>query len=72
MLGEFLVAGHIFDGEFFPPSDYGVSVRSGLSPIMANMALDGLQNAIYKGLYGFGAIDYANGDMIRSADDVIM
>jgi RNA-directed DNA polymerase len=52
VLLQFLKAGHIFAGEIFPPDDYGISLGSSLSPILGNMALDGMQAAIFEGLHG--------------------
>jgi len=72
VLKEFLKASHVFDGELFTPDTVGISLGSGLSPYLANMTLDGLQNEIYKQLYGYGAIDYGGGDMVRFADDILV
>jgi RNA-directed DNA polymerase len=71
VLLQFLKAGHVFAGEIFPPDDYGISLGSSISPILGNMALDGMQAAIFKGLHGSasGEIDYAEGNLIRFADD---
>lgn len=72
VLQEFLKAGHVFDGEFFPAESHGISLGSGLSPYLANMTLDGLQNVIYQGLYEQGAVDWNGGNMVRFADDIIV
>ena len=73
VLHSFLKAGHIFSGELFPSGDAGISEGSPLSPAVANFTLDGLQKAIYNGIYGrYSDIDYANGAMVRYADDVIV
>ena len=73
VLHAFLKAGHIFDGELFPSGDAGISEGSPLSPDIANFTLDGLQKAIYNGLHGrYSDIDYANGAMVRYADDVLV
>jgi RNA-directed DNA polymerase len=71
VLLQFLKAGHVFHGEIFPPDDYGISLGSSISPILGNMALDGMQAAIFKGIHGAasGEIDYAEGNLIRFADD---
>ncbi|GHV18864.1 group II intron reverse transcriptase/maturase [Clostridia bacterium] len=71
VLLQFLKAGHVFAGEIFPPDDYGISLGSSISPILGNMALDGMQAAIFEGLHGAanGEIDYAEGNLIRFADD---
>lgn len=72
VLSEFLRAGYAFAGELFP-TDSGIGLGMQLSPILANMALDGLQTAIYDALYPDKPdIDYANGNMIRFADDIII
>jgi RNA-directed DNA polymerase len=52
VLREFLKAGHVFNGEIFPPSDFGISLGSSISPILGNMTLDGAQKAIFEGLHG--------------------
>jgi RNA-directed DNA polymerase len=74
ILKEFLKAGHVFGGEIFPPDDFGISLGSSLSPILGNMALDGAQQVIFEGLYGksYGGIDYADGNLIRFADDILI
>jgi RNA-directed DNA polymerase len=71
VLLQFLKAGHVFAGEIFPPDDYGISLGSSLSPILGNMALDGMQAAVFNALHGAasGDIDYAEGNLIRFADD---
>ncbi len=72
VLKEFLTAGYIFDGELFPTDDYGISLGCNISPILGNMTLDGIQKHIYRTLYGDGEPDYANGNLIRFADDCII
>jgi RNA-directed DNA polymerase len=73
VLREFLKAGHVWGGELFPPTDFGISLGSALSPVLGNMTLDGAQSAIYKGLHGRDReIDYAEGNMIRYADDLLI
>jgi len=72
-LREMLKAGHFFKGEFFPVDDIGISLGSPISPIIANMTLDGLQDAIYTGLHGRAYdIDFADGELIRYADDILI
>lgn len=71
VLAETLNAGSIYDGELFPPSEYGISQGASLSPILGNMTLDGLQDAVFKQLFGDKTIDYGDGSMVRYADDVI-
>lgn len=71
VMRQFLSAGYVFGGELFP-TDSGVGIGCSISPIVANMALDGLQNYVYSRLYPEGAeIDYADGNMIRYADDLL-
>ena len=73
VLGEFLRAGHVFAGELFPEEESGISLGANLSPMMANHVLDGLQGYIYKHLYrGIPIRDYANGNLVRFADDIIL
>lgn len=71
VLREFLKAGAVFGGELFP-TDVGISQGTTLSPIIGNMALDGLQKHLYEQLYPDGRIDYAAGDMVRFADDIVI
>lgn len=72
VLREFLSAGYIFAGELFP-TDVGVGVGCALSPIIANMSLNGLQEFIFDHLYPNGMErDYANGNLIRYSDDLIV
>lgn len=71
VLWEFLKAGAAFGGELFP-TEVGISQGATLSPILGNMALDGLQSYLYERLYPNGNIDYAAGDMTRFADDLII
>ena len=71
ILTEFLKAGYFLSGELFP-TDEGVGIGCTLSPIIANMVLDGMQDFVYRKLHGkLEDIDYDNGNMIRYADDII-
>lgn len=73
VLRKFLKSGFFEDDVFFPSADEGITMGSSLSPIIANMTLDGLKNHIYKNLYfDYDSIDYSNGDMIRFADDIVV
>jgi RNA-directed DNA polymerase len=73
VLRQFLKAGHVFGGELFPSDDTGISLGSSLSPILANMTLDGAQQAIFDGLHGNAAsIEYSDGNLIRFADDMLI
>lgn len=72
VLKEFLTAGYIFDGELFPTDDYGISLGCNISPILGNMTLDGIQKHIYKSIYGEDTADFANGNLIRFADDILI
>lgn len=82
VLFEFLTAGYLFAGEVYPTNE-GVGIGLSLSPIIANMVLDGLQDAIYRAFYPDAydesipaderpAIDYACGNLIRYADDLMV
>ena len=81
VLQEFLLAGYIFAGEVFPTNE-GVGIGLSLSPIIANMVLDGLQEYIYRRMYpdayapngerDDSEIDFPNGNLIRYADDIIV
>lgn len=71
VLHQFLEAGYVFGGELFP-TDVGVGIGCSISPIVANMALDGLQEYVYSRLYPNDAeIDYDDGNMVRYADDIL-
>lgn len=71
MLHQFLRAGYVFGGDLFP-TDMGVGIGCSLSPIIANMTLDGLQRYVYDRLYPEGTHpDYADGYMVRYADDIL-
>lgn len=72
LLYEFLKAGYVFAGDLFP-TEIGVGIGLTLSPIIANMVLDGLQEFVYSKLYPNGQItDYHNGNVLRYADDIII
>lgn len=71
MLHQFLKAGYVFSGEKFP-TEVGVGIGCTLSPIIANMVLDGLPSYIYSRLYPTRCdFDYENGNILRYADDII-
>ena len=79
VLAQFLNAGIVFDGELFPQTEHlGLTESGNISGFLANTMLDGLQQYIYEGLYGIGynlrenPIDYRNGNMIRSMDDILV
>lgn len=73
VLAELLRAGIVFAGELFPSEDQGISEAANLSPLIANIVLDGLQKFIFQGLYGDEEpSDYANGNMIRFCDDIFI
>ncbi|MFR9542618.1 MAG: exodeoxyribonuclease III, partial [Rikenellaceae bacterium] len=72
LIRKFLKSGMLVNGELFETVE-GISQGSGLSPIIGNMVLDGLQFHIFKELYPDGKIqNYAHGDLIRFADDFII
>ncbi len=71
VLSEFLNAGYVFAGEIFP-MEVGVGIGCTISPIIANMVLDGLQNYLFSMLYPNGDIDYSDGNLLRYADDIIV
>lgn len=73
VLSEFLNAGIVFAGELFPAKNVGISEGSNLSPYLGNFVLDGLQKHIFKSIHGTTKPnDYANGNLIRFADDVLI
>lgn len=71
VLKEFLEAGYVFSGKLFP-TDVGVGIGCSISPIIANMTLDGMQDYVFSRLFQDGEeIDYADGNMVRYADDIL-
>ncbi|MCD8205629.1 MAG: hypothetical protein LUD29_03340, partial [Clostridia bacterium] len=71
VLREFLQAGYIFNGQMFP-TDQGIGLGCALSPIIANMTLNGLQEHIYRSLGEDPKKNYSNGRIIRYSDDFIV
>ncbi len=71
VLLEFLKAGFVFGKELFA-TEHGISLGLSISPIIANMTLDGLQKAIFDLQPYYEQIDYADGNFIRYADDIIV
>ncbi len=71
VLYQFLKAGYMFEGKLFP-MDEGIGIGCRISPIIANMTLDGLRDYIYSRLFPDSEIDYAEGNLIRYADDIII
>ena len=72
VLEQFIGAGYIFSQHYYETEE-GIGIGSRLSHLIANMALDGLQDYIYDHLYNAGEeIDYDNGNVIRFADDIIV
>jgi RNA-directed DNA polymerase len=77
VLSELLHANIIEAGEMFSRDGIGISEGCNLSPYIGNFVLDGLQSHIYQGLnvkvdFEEENIDYANGHMIRYADDILV
>lgn len=73
VLAEMLNAGIVFAGELFPSDGEGISEGANLSPYLGNFVLDGLQKHIFKALHGTTApTDYANGNLTRFADDILI
>ena len=73
VLSELLNAGIVFAGELFPAEGEGLSEGANLSPYLGNFVLDGMQKEIYRHLHGTTSPkDYADGNLIRFADDVLI
>lgn len=70
-LRRFLKAGVVIKGELFP-TDQGISYAGSLSPILANMMLDGLQSYLYDRLYPTGGNTYQDCVVFRFADDIFI
>jgi len=71
VLRKLLQSGVIRHGELMETVQ-GISYGSPLSAILGNRMLDGLQSYLYDRLYPDGGVDYANGDMFRFADDILV
>jgi RNA-directed DNA polymerase len=76
VLKQFIKAKHFWGGRIFPAGDEGISLGSPISPIIANITLDRMQSAIYKGLHGVRDdkvdINFVDGNLIRYADDLVI
>ncbi|MDR2724047.1 MAG: reverse transcriptase N-terminal domain-containing protein [Holosporaceae bacterium] len=73
ILREFLKAGHISAGDFFPAEDHGISLGVSISPILGNMVLDGMQEEIFERLHGLRYDEeYCDGHLVRFADDIFV
>lgn len=71
ILRKFLKAGVVMKGELFP-TQQGLSYASSLSPILANMMLDGLQTYVYDNLFPNSSYPFLVGTVTRFADDVLV
>lgn len=73
MLRRFLKAGVVRNGELFE-TERGMSMGISISHLLANMMLDGLQSYLYDRLYpgNKGRTGYANGELFRWADDMLI
>ena len=78
VLKQFLNAGFVFEGELFPTKD-GTPQGGVISPILANMALDGMQQVLVDRFHTnhLGKVDnrFSNANkvnLIRYADDFIV
>ena len=72
VLNQFLKAGYVMGGELFP-MEVGIGIGCSISPIIANMVLDGMQEYVFSRLFpNNDEIDYAEGNLIRYADDIII
>lgn len=73
ILRKFLKAGVVRNGELFDTNE-GISMGISISPLLANMMLDGLQTYLYDHLYQGHEQkqSYANGELFRWADDILV
>ena len=78
ILKQFLKAGFIFKGELFPTED-GTPQGGVISPILANMALDGMQKVLSDRFHTnrLGKVDYRfknahKVNLVRYADDFVV
>ena len=71
VLHQFLNAGFIFGRELFDKEE-GVGIGCPISPIVANMTLNGLSKYVFSKINKENKeIDYKNVDMVRYADDIL-
>lgn len=70
VLYQFLKAGYIYGGKRYD-TEMGVGIGCSISPIVANMTLDGLSAFVQNRLYPNGEIDYLDCHMERFADDIV-
>lgn len=71
VLNRFLKAGYVFGGELFS-MDAGIGIGCTISPIIANMTLDGLEDYVNNRLQMHGnELDQLHCPMARYADDII-
>ncbi len=78
VLKQFLKAGFVFKGELFPTED-GTPQGGVISPMLANMALDGIQKALknrfdmsLKGKYSAFVHNRHQVNLVRYADDFVV
>ena len=74
VLNEFLRMRYFVDDRYVEHNE-GIGIGSRLSPYLANMSMDGLQDYIYDHLFpgrGDDEIDWDNGNLIRFADDILV
>lgn len=71
VLREFLKAGQFLDNKI-DPTDYGVPQGGVISPIIANMALDGLENCIQKAVSDCILVRYADNFIIIGRSEQLL
>ena len=73
MLKKFLKAGFVFGDEKYEPLDEGIGIGCSISPIIANMALDGLDAVVKETLrYPLFKDKNEQGLVVRFADDFLV
>lgn len=68
VLKEFLKSGFVFGDKLFP-TEQGIALGLSISPILGNMALNGLEDIFYENLNNFNDM---RGNFIRYADDIVV
>lgn len=73
VLKEFINCGYVFAGKLYPDEDWGISEGSNISPVIANLTLDGMQQRIEDELRRRGLLDGRNvGRLVQFADDCVV
>ena len=76
VLREFIKKGVILQKDDIPPPQFGIDLGTSLSPILANMVLDGLEWRMFSlqenWYFDRNNVDYSDGNVVRYADDIFI